>query len=133
MPWLNLSISWQKNKVNLGLTMAPESKQCKCGSSIQIAGVCRRCYWRAVNDKVRFGGHREAVVARDRRCLGCGSTKLVVHHRRPRIHQDDLLITLCPTCHGYVEHGNPFRKYFPPLLLSLWHEVHGGMVQPGLY
>jgi hypothetical protein len=88
---------------------------CSCGSSSILArGLCARCYAANRHDRKRFGGLRERAIVRDgRRCTGCGSEHLIVHHRR-RGRGRDLcrLATLCPIW-----------------LLELWREQHPGLAE----
>lgn len=100
---------------------------CLCGETRLLAsGLCASCYRRHAHSRRSFAGHREAVLDRDRhRCCGCGSErKLVVHHRRPGIHQLGLLITLCAACHARLHRLRAIRYWVEPALVPLWHEQH---------
>ena len=105
---------------------AQPSLFCRCGADPAIAGLCRRCYRQAVHSRRRFGGHREAVLARDRyRCQGCGAgNQRTVHHRKPGRHASAWLITLCPACHATVHRLRAHRRWLPGSLLALWREQH---------
>jgi 5-methylcytosine-specific restriction endonuclease McrA len=95
-------------------------------AQLYAAGSCVRCYARQAHSRRRFAGHRDAVLDRDgRRCRACGSDrKLVVHHRRPGIHQRRLLITLCAACHARVHRLRAMRRWLKPALVLIWHEQH---------
>jgi hypothetical protein len=85
---------------------------CCCGTAeLYAAGLCIRCCARQAHSRLRFAGHREAVLERDgHRCRACGSeSQLAVHHRRPGIHQRRLLITLCAACHARVHRLRAMR------------------------
>jgi hypothetical protein len=91
-------------------------------------GLCRRCYDAAYHDDAHFAGARARVLARDgHRCQACGLPSRVVHHRRPGVHLDQWLITLCPACHATVEHLQWLDRYLPPFLQLLWEEQHPGV------
>ena len=99
---------------------------CRCGADPAIAGLCGRCYRQAAHSRRRFGGRREAVLARDRyRCQACGAaSQRTVHHRRPGRHTAAWLITLCPACHAVVHRLQAHRRWLPDSLLILWREQH---------
>lgn len=101
---------------------------CRCGANPAVAGLCRRCYRRAAHSRRRFGGRREAVLARDHYCCqGCGAAnQRTVHHRKPGRHVSAWLITLCPACHATVHRLQTLRHWLPAPLLELWREQHGG-------
>lgn len=102
---------------------------CPCGSlQLFCSGLCRACYARQAHSRIRFAGHREAVLERDgRRCRACGSqNKLAVHHRRPGIHRRRFLITLCAACHARVHRLGAMRRWLEPALVPIWQEQHPG-------
>jgi 5-methylcytosine-specific restriction endonuclease McrA len=113
-------------------TRSPQqSLFCPCGTAEPaIAGLCRPCYAQTRRSKARFGGHREAVLLRDRRqCQSCGAAhanprRIHVHHRHPGHHSRKWLITLCAACHARVHRLAAVRRYLPPALLPLWAEQH---------
>jgi 5-methylcytosine-specific restriction endonuclease McrA len=104
---------------------------CSCGrSSILARGLCARCYAAHWHDRKRFGGLRERRIAQDgRRCTGCGSEDVIVHHRR---RGRDLrgLTTLCPACHARI-HKTLRLRYgrMTPWLRELWREAHPGLAE----
>lgn len=73
-----------------------------CGTTELYAhGWCRPCYDRRRRSQRYFGGHREAVLCRDRCCQLCLAEKrLIVHHR-------------------YRLPG-----FYSDLFLELWRELH---------
>jgi hypothetical protein len=101
---------------------------CHCGDLPTIAGFCRRCYARRAHSRQRFGGQREAVLARDgRQCQACGGREwLAVHHRQPGCHDLDRLITVCAACHARVHRLSAVRRWIPETLAPLWAEQHPG-------
>lgn len=112
----------------------PRSRQrtlfCQCGQAIPaIAGLCRSCYRARSHSRANFNGHREAVLARDRACQGCGAAKsrLHVHHRQPGLHDPAWLISLCAACHARVHRLGAIRRWLPERLVELWAEQHRGV------
>jgi 5-methylcytosine-specific restriction endonuclease McrA len=102
---------------------------CPCGAALPaVAGRCRRCYQHSVDSRRRFGGRREAVLARDRGCcVVCGirPVRPHVHHRRPGIHDRRWLATVCPRCHTRIHKlASLARGWMPPRLIELWAEQH---------
>jgi hypothetical protein len=104
---------------------------CVCGAAkLAARGLCARCYARRQRDRARFAGLRETVLARDHRSCQvchqpeCGTRTLVVHHRRPGISRERLLIALCPACHARVHRLAAVLRPLPALLLTLWREQH---------
>ncbi|RRA50470.1 HNH endonuclease [Acidipila sp. EB88] len=106
---------------------------CPCGrTKIHALGLCSTCYTLKRQDKQRFGGHREAVLARDsyRCCIpGCttlkrGKRSLAVHHRVPGCSDPKLMLTLCLPCHAKVTRTRLVRADWPALLRKLWREQH---------
>ncbi len=95
-------------------------------------GLCATCYTLKRQDEEYFGGHREAVLARDgNRCRipGCtnlkrGKRSLAVYHREPGNNNPDLMITLCLEHHAMVTRTQMLRKEWPELLRILWREQH---------
>jgi hypothetical protein len=79
-------------------------------------------------DEEKYGGLREAVLARDgRRCRACPNIerrKLGVHHRVPGVSKLELMITLCTACHAIVERTQMVLGEMTSLLLVLWREKH---------
>ena len=77
-----------------------------CGA-LTTQSYCRRCGWsarRRISSGWEWGKRRDAVRARDRVCVRCGSTeRLEVHHREPVVHggSNELkeLELLCARCH----------------------------------
>lgn len=114
---------------------------CPCGSSGDggrlIRGLCRRCYARHQHDRAYFAGLRHLVLTRDyRSCQVChrpegGQRTLVVHHRKPGISRERLLITLCPGCHARVHKTLVWRNPIQNLqyAVQLWREQHPGGVE----
>jgi DNA-directed RNA polymerase subunit RPC12/RpoP len=106
---------------------------CHCGrSSILARGLCARCYATDRVNRTRFGGLRERAMVRDgRRCTGCGSEKVVVHHRRPgSVRTLRCLATLCPRCHARI-HRTLRLRYgrLTPWMRELWREQHPGLAE----
>jgi len=104
---------------------------CPCGAAKATgADFCRVCQIHIRYSKRRFGGHREAVLLRDRRlCQSCGDTdfnprRIHVHHRRPGEHTLEGLVTLCAACHARVHRLRSVYHYLPPPLIPLWVEQH---------
>jgi hypothetical protein len=76
---------------------------------------------------------RQTVLERDRRvCRVCGEAKsaggspIHVHHRRPGVSREKLLIALCPAHHALVHRLQVLDRMLPPLLSELWRELHRG-------
>jgi hypothetical protein len=68
----------------------------------------------------RFAGLREEIT--------CGAgERLHVHHRKPGIHERELLITVCAGCHARLHRLGALRRWIPELLAVLWEEQHPGM------
>lgn len=108
---------------------------CPCGrEKILALGLCATCYTLKRQDAAYFGGHREAVLARDgyRRCPpGCttlkrGKRSIAVHHRVPGESDPKLMVTLCLACHAKVSRTLVVQADWPPLLRELWREQHPG-------
>ena len=100
---------------------------CRCG--LPLDGRCPRCAQHAADSRRRFGGLRDAVLARDHgRCTACGARpdRPHVHHRRPGCHVRKWLATVCPACHARVHKLGSFRTWLPPRLVQLWIEQHPG-------
>jgi 5-methylcytosine-specific restriction endonuclease McrA len=96
-----------------------------------VRGLCTICYRESTRDRVRFGGHRQGVVARDSaRCRVCGAEKsgrsLHVHHRIQGVDAPEFLVTLCAACHARVHRLAAVRKWLPDELIDLWREQHPG-------
>jgi hypothetical protein len=108
---------------------------CGCGSPDFLGrGFCPVCARRQRLSREHFDGRREAVLIRDnRQCRVCGAfdpEELLVHHRRPGVDADALLITLCRPCHVRVHHiRRPPLVWFENqrLLLQLWEEINRGL------
>jgi hypothetical protein len=73
------------------------------------------------------------VLERDRfSCRVCGEPKsaerrrLHVHHRRPGVSRENLLIALCPAHHALIHRLQVLDRILPPLLAELWREQHPG-------
>ena len=95
------------------------------GGELCSAGLCRSCYDAAHHSETNFGGHKEAVLARDgRRCRVCRTGTDIVHHRQPGCHDPAGLLALCAACHATVHRLQALDRYLPPLLLVLWREQH---------
>ena len=81
-----------------------------------------------------FGGLREAALQRDGyQCQACGEldlAQLLVHHRRPGVHELRFLITLCRRCHTRVHHT--WRPRFLGFLRRLWREANPDMAEQRL-
>ena len=75
-----------------------------------------------------IAGLRPRVLARDHHCCRvCGrqAERLHVHHRRPGVSRETLLITLCPACHARI-HTRCWRRKPQLLGVELWREQHPG-------
>lgn len=102
---------------------------CACGRDFPfVAGLCRSCYRASVHSRQRFAGLREDILERDGRlCRACGSgDRLHVHHRKPGINEQELLITVCAACHTRLHRLATLRVWLPELLVALWIEQHPG-------
>jgi hypothetical protein len=99
---------------------------CGCGRElVEIAGLCRHCYFSRQYSRRYFGGNREQVLARDGYCCqGCGGQRLLVVHHRNDGHAQQDLITLCAGCHPRIHHLRSVRYWLPELLAQLWSELH---------
>jgi hypothetical protein len=107
---------------------------CGCGSSrIFARGRCASCYWEWRNSVRHFAGLRDRVLIRDGRlCCACGEVdpaRLIVHHRRPGVHQMRLLLSLCRGCHARVHRTWRPRYGFPESLRTLWREQYPGLAE----
>jgi hypothetical protein len=103
---------------------------CPCGRDFPwVRGLCRACYRAAARSRQRFDGLREEILERDRHaCRACGAgERLHVHHRKPGVHQRELLITVCAGCHARLHRLGAVRCWIPELLAVLWEEQHPGM------
>ena len=98
----------------------------ECGGQPAVAGFCTPCYARHRHSARYFAGVREEVLLRDGyRCQGCGAgNQRPVHHRRPGIHEQNWLVTLCPACHAVVHKLRANKRWLPVPLLELWCEQH---------
>ena len=100
---------------------------CACGRPLQSRlAVCTSCLAARSYSRRCFGGHREAILDRDgHRCQTCAKEKcLNVHHRRPGVHAEEWLITLCAGCHTRVHRLRAVRYWLPEPILMLWEEQH---------
>jgi 5-methylcytosine-specific restriction endonuclease McrA len=104
-----------------------------CGApETRVRGFCAPCYAARRRDFVYFGGLRLRVLERDRRrCRACGQpetsqTRLHVHHRKPGISREKLLVALCPGCHARVHRLQVLDRILLPLAEELWRELHPG-------
>ena len=104
-----------------------------CGSSAgpRLHGLCRRCYTRDWRNRSAFAGLRPRVIARDGwACQVCGrrgaGKRLHVHHRRPGLSREHLLITLCAGCHARIHHTRCWRALPGLPAAALWREQHPG-------
>jgi len=97
-----------------------------CGTTELYAhGWCRPCYDRHRHSQQYFGGHREAVLCRDRCCQLClAEQRLIVHHRRPGQNRPALQITLCRRCHVPIHRRYQLPGFYSELFLQLWRELH---------
>lgn len=113
-----------------GLNGGQRSLFCRCGAALGCrARACRRCRQQALDSRRRFGGWRDAVLARDRGCCtGCGDRPLHphVHHRRPGVHRPHWLVTVCPRCHARIHKLAALSRPLPARLAGLWLEQHPG-------
>ncbi len=108
---------------------------CPCGQAKVLAkGLCGTCYTLKRQDEACFGGHREAILARDNyRCSvpGCttvkrGKRSVAVHHREPGNSNPAKMLTLCLPCHAKVTRTLYVERDWPELLRVLWREQHPG-------
>jgi len=105
---------------------------CRCGQGTPvIAGLCRACYRARAHSRLRFGGWREEILARDHTCCRiCGAGKsgrsLHVHHRKPGVQDPAALLTVCAACHARLHRRLAWRGWAPELLLALWREQQPG-------
>jgi hypothetical protein len=104
-----------------------------CGSAALVAGgYCRACYDRRRRSAQCFGGHRDAVLARDGCCQTClaearlVAQALIVHHRRPGVNRPAVHITLCRRCHQRIHRRQQLPGFYSDLFFRLWREVHPG-------
>ena len=97
-----------------------------CGGHTTIAGICTPCYARRRHSALYFAGVREEVLLRDGyRCQGCGAgNQRPVHHRRPGVHDQKWLVTICPACHALIHKLLANKRWLPDSLLELWREQH---------
>jgi hypothetical protein len=104
---------------------------CPCGNHKVLAlGLCATCYTLKRQDEEYFGGLREAVLERDGyRCRVCDASgrdkrSIIVHHRVPGKSVLNLMLSLCPGCHAKIHRTKAVLSAMPPLLLTLWRELH---------
>lgn len=106
---------------------------CPCGTDkVHALGLCATCYTLKRQDAAYFGGHREAVLARDGyRCRvpGCttlkrGKRSVAVHHRVPGNSDPKRMLTLCLACHAKVSRTQFVQGDWPRFLRKLWREQH---------
>lgn len=103
-----------------------------CGAEARlILGLCPRCYATDRRNRSAFGGLRLRILERDGRvCQVCGrpgaGKRLHVHHRRPGVSRERLLITLCPGCHARIHHTRCWRRMPGSPAAALWREQHPG-------
>ena len=101
-----------------------------CGGPPTVAGLCGTCYARRRHSARYFAGARDRVLARDGdRCQGCQASRgagnrPAVHHRRPGVHEEQWLVTLCPACHALIHKLLANKRWLPDSLLELWREQH---------
>ena len=102
-----------------------------CGApETRVQGFCAPCYAAQRHDFVYFGGLRRRVLERDRRrCRACGQVetgklRIHVHHRRPGISREKLLVSLCPACHARIHRLRVLDRILLPLAEELWRELH---------
>jgi hypothetical protein len=50
-----------------------------------------------------------------------------VHHRKPGVHQRELLVTVCAACHARLHRLAAMRRWIPEPLVPLWAEQHPGV------
>ena len=103
---------------------------CPCGRDFPwVAGLCRACYRSAAHSRQRFAGLREEILERDgRACQSCGAGhRLHVHHRKPGVHERELLVTVCAACHARLHRLAAVRVWIPEALVVLWAEQHPGI------
>ena len=108
-----------------------------CGASATLVrGLCAPCYATERHDRLHFAGLRQTVLERDRRaCRACGQpqsterSRIHVHHRRPGVSREKLLISLCPAHHAQVHRLQILDRLLPPLLSELWRELHPGAAE----
>jgi hypothetical protein len=97
-------------------------------------GWCRACYDQHRRSALLFGGHRDAVLQRDRCCQLCVAEErrvipspLVVHHRRPGVNRPQLQIALCPRCHVRLHRRRQLPGVYSEVFFRLWRELHPGV------
>ena len=99
-----------------------------CGRGGQLkASLCLACYSRERRNRSSFAGLRPRVLARDHHCCRvCArqAESLHVHHRRPGVSREPLLITLCPACHVRIHHTRCWRSKSSSPAAGLWREQH---------
>jgi hypothetical protein len=102
-----------------------------CGApETRVRGFCAPCYAAQRHDFVYFGGLRRRVLERDRRrCRVCGQAetetkRIHVHHRKPGISREKLLVCLCPACHARIHRLRVLDRILLPLAEELWRELH---------
>ena len=97
-----------------------------CGGVPSIAGLCAACYRQRRHSARSFAGLRDQVLRRDGfQCQGCGAgNQRPVHHRKPGIHHEKWLVTICPACHAIIHKLQAHRRWLPGPLLELWREQH---------
>ena len=102
---------------------------CGCGEArFNSRGLCPACDRRRRLSQEKFGGEREAALARDGgRCIVCADGwKPIVHHRTPGRHRARLFSTLCRRHHLQVHLLPRLRYGLSPILVELWLEQHRG-------
>ena len=106
---------------------------CGCGrADIHAQGRCSSCYFAWKRSELHFGGLRYRILTRDKwQCL-CGeldSSQIVVHHRRPGVHRERYLLSLCRACHARVHRTYRPLYGFPEFLRDLWREQNRDLAE----
>jgi len=94
------------------------------------AAPCARCLRRRRLSLEKFGGLREAALARDGyRCRTCPAAAALVHHRRPGVNELGWIVSACRACHCRIHHTYRPPFGFPPALRALWREQWPGLAE----
>jgi hypothetical protein len=107
-----------------------------CGASgTLLRGTCARCYRAERRNFLRFAGLRLRILERDGYCcrVCCdrksAERRLHVHHRKPGVSRERLLISLCPAHHAQIHRLQVLDRAMSPLAVELWRELHAGATE----